>query len=136
MNRARKRLREKRRIGSGRSARAFRARVPLTRRAGPTWRPSSLARDAADTADQWSEVREQWRSVEHVPNTAWARCTWRRRWFGGDRSAAAEPLLEAWEIADRLGALPLRDRAVDLAARARIPIEHRHRRIRGDRWVG
>ena len=80
--------------------------------------------EGINTAEMWSAAREQWRAVEHVPNTAWASMHLAEALVrAGDRAEAAEPLLEAWEIAEQLGAVPLRDRAVDLAAHARIPIK-------------
>jgi len=41
----------------------------------------------------------------------------------GDRAAATERLRTVWELANRLGAVPLRDAAADLARRARIVLE-------------
>ena len=85
---------------------------------------ADLARaEHTDTADTWAEVRGTWLDLGHIPSTGWA-CL---RLAGahvrtGDRRSAEAPLGEAWQIAERLGAAPLRDAVVDLARGARIPL--------------
>ncbi|WP_344158121.1 helix-turn-helix transcriptional regulator [Nocardioides koreensis] len=85
---------------------------------------ADLARaEHTDTADTWAEVRHTWLDLGHIPSTGWA-CF---RLAGahvraGDRHSAEAPLGEAWQIAERLGAAPLRDAVVDLARGARIPL--------------
>ena len=85
---------------------------------------ADLARaEHTDTADTWAEVRGTWLNLGHIPSTGWA-CL---RLAGahvrtGDRRSAEAPLGEAWQIAERLGAAPLRDAVVDLARGGRIPL--------------
>jgi len=77
-----------------------------------------------DSCQAWAEVCDGWRTVRHDTNLAQA--SYRLADVltrSGDREAAAAPLSRAWLIADRLGAVPLRDRVVALSRRARIRID-------------
>ena len=78
----------------------------------------------ADSAETWRPVRDAWADLGHVPNLAWASL----RLAGahvraGDRHAAEAPLAEAWQVAGRLGAVPLREAVADVARSARIPLD-------------
>jgi DNA-binding CsgD family transcriptional regulator len=79
-----------------------------------------------DDASEWHAVVDAWRRIGHLPHLGWALY----RLAGaavrdGDRDAAARCLTEAWEIAERLGAGPLKEKVVDLARRLRMPLEPR-----------
>src|SRR5262249_47022101 len=78
----------------------------------------------SDSAGAWVEVCDGWRRLGHVRNLGAAAY----RLAGallreGDKPGASTALTEAWEIAARMGAGPLRDSAVRLSRRARVPIK-------------
>jgi DNA-binding CsgD family transcriptional regulator len=76
-----------------------------------------------DREAEWADACETWRRLGSIPPLGWA--SYRRAAAlvrDGDRAAAQQPLSEAWQMAGRLGAAPLRDAAVRLSRRARVPI--------------
>jgi DNA-binding CsgD family transcriptional regulator len=76
-----------------------------------------------DTADTWAGVRDAWARLDHVPNAGWAGLRLAAAHVHvGDRRAAEAALSDAWGIATRLGAGPLRDAVADLARTARVPL--------------
>ena len=94
-------------------------------RNGPCWATyhrqvlADLERAAgAVDPSAWVAVAEAWRAIEHAPNLGWALLRLAGAYADtGGKDAAEEPLTEAWTIAQRLGARPLRDKIVDLARR-------------------
>jgi DNA-binding NarL/FixJ family response regulator len=71
----------------------------------------------------WEEVAAMWRAVEHAPLLGWAllrKADAHAR--AGAKSAAAEPLAEAWDTARRLGAAPLSERVIGLSQRIHLRI--------------
>lgn len=77
-----------------------------------------------DTSQAWAGVCEGWQAVGHQTNLA--RAAYRLAdvlAHHDEREEAAAPLSRAWQIADRIGAVPLRDLAVALSRSARIPID-------------
>jgi DNA-binding CsgD family transcriptional regulator len=110
---------------------AIRAAAERLPGAGAYWGASRLQvhadlahAEGADTAGTWSEVVDTWRALEHRPRLGWAllRLADAQR-NTGDRASAAAVLGEALAIANRLGAAPLRDAAVDLARRGHLKLE-------------
>jgi DNA-binding CsgD family transcriptional regulator len=85
---------------------------------------ADLARaEHADTAGIWAEVRDVWAHLDHLPNAAWAGLRLAAAHVrAGDRRAAAAALVEAWAIAARLGAVPLREAVADFARTARVSL--------------
>ncbi len=74
-----------------------------------------------DTPEMWEEVAAAWRTLEHKPLLGWALLRLAHADAqSGDKTAAADPLAEAWEIAQRLGATPLSERVTGLAQRAHL----------------
>lgn len=70
----------------------------------------------ADDPTTWSEITDAWRAISHQPNLGWALLrVASSQARAGRRDVVAEPLAEAWSIAQQLGARPLRDKVVDLA---------------------
>ena len=101
----------------------------------PTLGPFSAARHAhavadlaraqsADTPEMWRAAAAGWRAVGHVPflGEAHLRLADVLTRSGG-RHHASEPLAEAWQVAARLGAAPLRDEVIDLARRAHVTLD-------------
>ena len=77
----------------------------------------------ADTPDIWAEVATAWESVDHLPGHGWACLRLAEAHVrAADKSAATDPLAQALRIASQLGATGLRDAAVGLALRARVPL--------------
>jgi DNA-binding CsgD family transcriptional regulator len=80
--------------------------------------------DGAVDADPWREVAERFGELAEPYLVAYARV--REAEAGlrahGLRAAAAEPLRAAAEVADRLGAAPLRREVDELARRARVDL--------------
>jgi ATP/maltotriose-dependent transcriptional regulator MalT len=77
----------------------------------------------ADSAETWTEVCDAWRALEHVTNLGWASYRLAQVCLReGDKLSAEASLTEAWHVADSLGAVPLRDRALELAQLAHVPI--------------
>jgi DNA-binding CsgD family transcriptional regulator len=75
------------------------------------------------SAAAWTEAVRRWRAEENPYAVAYAR--WREgeaQMEAADRASAATALTDAWSIADRLGARPLRGAVEALATRARIPV--------------
>ena len=76
-----------------------------------------------DSPDAWASVSDTWRALEHLPNLGLAAYRLAEAHVRrGDKVPAEAPLSEAWILADRLGAAPLRDLALALSHRARVPI--------------
>jgi DNA-binding CsgD family transcriptional regulator len=96
---------------------AAQARAEASRLAGDS---SGLAGDASS----WAEAEEHWRAL-HQPYEV-AYCRWRQAdallSARSGRRRAERLLLDAWEHADALGAVPLRTRIEELAGRARIQL--------------
>jgi DNA-binding CsgD family transcriptional regulator len=77
----------------------------------------------ADSAETWAQVCDAWRALDHVTNLGWASYRMAQVCLReGDKLSAGTPLNEAWSIAGRLGAVPLRDKALQLSHRALIPL--------------
>lgn len=90
------------------TARAHRRRVQ-GRASAATW---------ARLADAWAD-----RGIPYQTAKArWWQALAELRGRGNDRSAAREPLREAWRLASRLPAAPLCEAIADLATRARLPL--------------
>ncbi|HEY1738785.1 MAG TPA: AAA family ATPase [Acidimicrobiia bacterium] len=72
----------------------------------------------------WAEVAEMWDACDRPPHVAYAR--WRegeaalRAGLGAE--AATEPLRAAFALADAMGARPIRQAVLDLAARGRVDL--------------
>ncbi len=79
-------------------------------------RPS--AKGWARLADAWAQRGIPYQSAK----ARWWQALAELRRSGGDRSAARDPLHEAWRLAARLPAGPLCAAIADLATRARIPL--------------
>ena len=77
-----------------------------------------------DDPATWADIADAWRAMSHVPNLGWGLLRLAAAHAGaGSKEAAAEPLAEAWAIAQRLGARPLRDRVIDLAQRTHTTLD-------------
>ena len=85
---------------------------------------ADLARaEQLDDVPTWERVRDAWHDIDHVPHLGWACLRLAKAHVQtGDKAAGAECLTEAWQIARRLGAVPLEDAAVDLARKAHIAL--------------
>jgi DNA-binding CsgD family transcriptional regulator/tetratricopeptide (TPR) repeat protein len=101
---------------------------PSTSGPAEAWRAMVRAErariDGAVDADPWREVAERFGELAEPYLVAYARV--REAEAGlrahGLRAAAAEPLRAAAEVADRLGAAPLRREVDELARRARVDL--------------
>ena len=71
---------------------------------------ADLARaEQLDDVPTWERVRDAWHDIDHVPHLGWAYLRLAKaRVQTGDKADGAECLAEAWQIARRLGAVPLR----------------------------
>ena len=86
---------------------------------------ADLARsEGKDNAGTWGEVVDAWRSVGQVPRLGWALLRHAAAQAQtGDRDGANAALSEAWDVATRLGATPLRDGVIDLARRTHTKLD-------------
>ena len=97
-------------------------------RAGPLYSARHLQATAdlarcrrRDDADAWRRAAEAWRSVGEPHQLGWANLHLAAALVvAGRRDQAHDPLAEAGDIAESLGAGPLRAGVVDLARRTRI----------------
>ena len=80
--------------------------------------------EGKNDAASWGEVVDAWRSLGHVPRLGWALLRLAAAQARtGDRDGAGAALKEAWDIAARLGAAPLRDGVIDLARRTHTKLD-------------
>ncbi len=78
----------------------------------------------ADTAEEWEATCAGWRGIGHMTQLGWASLRLADALVRSNRrEVAGAPLSEAWQIGDRLGAVPLRDAALAVSRRARVPID-------------
>ena len=87
---------------------------------GPTW-PAPGAATRATSGPRCATDGGRWGTTPNLAQASYRLADALTR--SDEREAAAAPLSRAWQIADRLGAVPLRDRAVGLSRRARIRID-------------